>query len=151
MARTVVGSSGPCHHVRHPGGDGLDLRGELVPLREEAVGVGEVADVEHGVVVGQVLDQPVRGHLRSGLEAGELVGSVALPLPKECIVICTCCFVIKRENLTSASNFLRVPCRRRPRPAGASPGRGKAVRGRWMACPAPRSRLAARAQFGKNT
>jgi hypothetical protein len=56
---------------------------ELVPLGEEAIGVGEVTDVEHGVVVGQVLDQPVGGHLRPGLEAGELVAPVTLPLPNE--------------------------------------------------------------------
>ena len=76
-----------------PRGDGLDLRGELVPLREETIGVGEVTDVENGVVVGQVLDQPVGGHLRTGLEAGEFIGSISLPLPSEkcaCIVIYTC-------------------------------------------------------------
>jgi hypothetical protein len=73
----------PCHHVRHIRGDGLDLRGELVPLGEETIGVGEVTDVEHGVVVGQVLDQPIGGHLRPGLEAGELVAPVTLPLPNE--------------------------------------------------------------------
>jgi hypothetical protein len=75
--------SEPCHHVRHIRGDGLDLRRELVPLGEETIGVGEVTDVEHGVVVGQVLDQPIGGHLRPGLEAGELVAPVTLPLPNE--------------------------------------------------------------------
>jgi hypothetical protein len=70
----------PCNHVGDLGGDGLHLRGELVPLREEAVGVGEVSDVEHGVVVGQVLDQTVGGDLCPGLEPLELAAPVPCTL-----------------------------------------------------------------------
>jgi hypothetical protein len=70
----------PCDIVGDLGGDGLDLRSELVPLREEAIGVGEVSDVEHGIVVGQVLDQPVGGHLCPGLEPLKLTATVLCPL-----------------------------------------------------------------------
>jgi hypothetical protein len=147
----------PCHHVRHIRGDGLDLRGELVPLGEETIGVGEVTDVEHGVVVGQVLDQPIGGHLRPGLEAGELVAPVTLPLPNENASSFThdgwmATPATKKTILHKfwSKEFLRVPCHRRQL-AGASPGQGKVLHGRRRTCPVPRFRLAAHAQSGKNT
>jgi hypothetical protein len=80
LQRTSERMNEPCYVVGDLGGDRFDLRGELVPLSEEAIGVGEVSDVEHGVVVGQVLDQPVGGHLCPGLEPLKLTATVLCPL-----------------------------------------------------------------------
>ena len=72
----------PCDHVGLLGGDGRDLRSELVPLGDVAVGVGQVADVEDDVVVVQILDQRVRRVQRPRLVVRELVRSVPLRLPR---------------------------------------------------------------------
>jgi hypothetical protein len=67
-------------HVGLPGGDGLYLGRELIPLRDVAVGVGQVADVEHDVVVVQILNQRVGRVQRPRLVVGELVRPVPLSL-----------------------------------------------------------------------
>uniref|UniRef100_A0A0A9DMF7 Uncharacterized protein n=1 Tax=Arundo donax TaxID=35708 RepID=A0A0A9DMF7_ARUDO len=69
-----------CDHIRLLRSDGCDLGRELIPLGNVTVGVGQVADVEHDVVVVQILDQPVGRVQRPRLVVREHVRSVPLSL-----------------------------------------------------------------------
>ena len=126
---------------------------ELVPLREEAVGVGEVADVEHGVVVGQVqvIDQPYRSVVTCApgwKPASSLLPSRCLWQGEMHRHLHLLCFHQAEKNCVKIPTSPMSP-KTTTRWSESWPGKGGGAR---KVDGLPRiTVLAARAQIGKNT